>query len=294
MKYIYTLNSFDIIQCVGCCSSTVSVPPSEDEIEKYYDGFMFNARPSRKKFIFNSKIEGWLKNMGLPANAAMLDIGGGGGFFSHAFESFGLGRAFYVDLDAKACEFARNELSLDRVYNTKVEDISSLPNNKFDFVFCRHVIEHLTRPDELILQAIDAMADRGVFHLQCPNGISLERLGYYSYARKRVKALRKGNPNFSGLSAWALMLGKKIPYGINPINHLWSITEEGLNAFLAGIDGIQYEVFTAPLNDAVYSPWLASGGVKKTAHSWLMASTLGKIRGGAHLIATIKKLDGSV
>ena len=288
MREIYNYRRFKIIQCVNCFSSTVSKMPSDKEIIEYYKGFMFKANVKKKTHVVNDSIKNWFLSFNLPAGAKMLDIGGGGGFYSYAFKQFTGGEPYYIDLDQEACDFARNELKLKKVVNDDVDNINKYYDTKFNFIFCRHVIEHLRNPVELIRSGVNLLSDEGVFVLLCPNGISFERLGYRHYFKRPVKELYRANREWSKLKAIKTMFSKQI-CAINPINHLWSITEKGLSAYLKAIDGITFNTKTAPITDKVYSPWQQKEGFWKIFHSNLVANTLGRVHGSNHLVAIIRK-----
>ena len=294
MSRIYDYKRFEIVQCPACFSSTVAKIPSHKEIVDYYNGFMFNAKISRKNKIVNDTIRNWFLSFNLPQNARMLDVGGGGGFFSYAFKHFGLGKPYYIDLDQKACDFARKQLKLENVINDDVDNINKYYDSKFDLIYSRHVIKHLIDPVKLIKSAINLLSENGVFILQCPNGISLERLGYVNYSRRPTRELYRANREWSKLKAISTMFSKKIAYGINPINHLWSVTEKGLCDCLNAIEGVTFETRTALLTDKVYSPWLKRKGILEELHSFAVGHTLGRINGGAHLIAIIRKKKQAV
>jgi len=290
MRYVYNYSGYDVIQCTNCHSSTISTLPSIEELEKFYDGFLFNADLCKKPAVVNKHIKAWYKSFNLRQQANMLDVGGGGGYFSFAFERFGFGKAFYIDIDHQACEFASSSLGLKNVINSAVENLHEHCKEKeFDFIYCRHVIEHLLEPTRNITNIIKLMKDDSVFVLQCPNGYSLEKSFYISNTKRKIKNLVSCN-QFSFFAALRIMLSKKIVFGLEPIRHLWSITPKGLDSFLAQIDGIEYSVFTASLSDPVFSPWVSQ--TKNFKNKLLLKISqifCSRFTGGAHLVAIIRK-----
>lgn len=118
----YSLNGFSISFCKRCKTSGVSQSPSSTDINDFYQGFNFQTDLNTYNSINAPEIKAWMQQLGLPKNAKMLDVGGGGGFFAKAFEEFGLGESTYIDLDSEACDFAKNQVGLERVISDSVEN----------------------------------------------------------------------------------------------------------------------------------------------------------------------------
>jgi 2-polyprenyl-3-methyl-5-hydroxy-6-metoxy-1,4-benzoquinol methylase len=151
----------------------VSHLPSESEINNFYQGFNFQTDLCNYDLIATLAIKEWLHGFNLPQNAKMLDVGGGGGFFAKAFQEFGFGESTYVDLDSGACDFAKDQMELERVICDSVENGDNyFKGQKFDFIYCRHVVEHLVNPAQLIMQCAELLSEKGTFIVQCPNGLS--------------------------------------------------------------------------------------------------------------------------
>lgn len=84
-----------------------------------------------------------------------------------------------MDIDEEACHFASTNLGLKRVYCGSLTDLRSLlPIHGFDFIMCRHVIEHLIDPASVILDLLSLLSVGGVLVVSCPNGASKEGLFY--------------------------------------------------------------------------------------------------------------------
>lgn len=97
-------------------------------IKKYYDGFLGQLDANLMSTV-ESAAKKLFSHLGLRSgrNLKMLDIGGGGGFFSKAFEDLGYGESTYVDLDPQSRNFARDNLKLEKVLNydpMKMEHVS--------------------------------------------------------------------------------------------------------------------------------------------------------------------------
>jgi 2-polyprenyl-3-methyl-5-hydroxy-6-metoxy-1,4-benzoquinol methylase len=160
-----------------------------ETLKKYYDGFLPKLDVNRMS-TFESAAKKLFPHLGLHSGSKlkMLDIGGGGGFFSKALEDLGYGESTYVDLDPQSCNFAQNSLKLKRVFNCDAMNIKEYINTKFDFIYCRHVIEHLLEPITFLEKIMDYLNDNGIFVVQFPKGNSLEYLAAI-FSDKQIKKL---------------------------------------------------------------------------------------------------------
>lgn len=285
--YIYDMNGFAIYQCKNCLNVYTANMPSKETLKKFYDGFLFFADKENKKLLTQERFKNWFDSFKLKPNAKMLDVGGGGGFFSYAFEYFSKGEATYIDLDAQACEFAKKEVGLKNVINADVADLPELTDKKYDFIYSRHLIEHLTEPTEFINNVVKLLADDGVFVLQFPNGLSFERIIEDDHRNIRIQLLKTSN-SFSTFDSLKILLSKKTAFGLDPIRHLWAITPRAMKMFLSKNRAIEFKVKEFSINDDVYSPWRPYKNDLKTRFK---RNVLSKILGGAHLVCIIKKKE---
>lgn len=285
-KFSYKLNDYDIYTCKNCSTSFVQNMPSIEELSKYYDGFSYCINENNKNLLLQQEFNEWLSSYGLPDNAKMLDIGGGGGYFSNAFEHFGFGLATYIDLDPQACNYVKENLNIHKVINANVCELQKHTDERYDFIYCRHLIEHLTDPLPLIDAAINLLNDNGVFVLQFPNGISIERLAYKPYYKNRRKQFIESN-SMSKHKAFRLLHSRKTGFGLDPLRHLWAISPKGIRSYLSNKKDIEFNIFTASITDKIYSPYFPNEGVSKCKRALYRA-----IGGGAHLVCEIRKKKG--
>lgn len=157
MKFIYKIGNYDIVQCKRCYTAKVLNMPSEEELKKFYSGYTFQCDENIKNLLTKDIFKKWFESFKLPKDALMLDIGGGGGGFSYAFEFFKMGKSFYIDLDNKACDFAKNIMGIKNILNMDIAKLDM--NEKYDFIYCRHVIEHLKEPYKLIQKACSLISN---------------------------------------------------------------------------------------------------------------------------------------
>jgi SAM-dependent methyltransferase len=261
--------------------------PSVDQLQDYYNGFMFNADIRYLSTIL-LRAPGLFSQIGLPKTGSlrMLDVGGGGGFYAKAFEMLGYGESTYIDLDKEACVFAEFQVGLRNVLNQDAA-LLSCHSDKFDFIMCRHLIEHLTKPTEFIMKLIRMLTARGILILICPNGDSLEYFAYPgSNLKKRIQKIALAS-RLSRVKVIAKLLSGEMLHGIDPPRHLWAVSRNGIQRFLADNHALA-EIATFPLSDPIYSPYWSSRTLAQKACSFIGDKIASKISGGTHLSIVIK------
>lgn len=286
---MHRLNGYDLQHCPGCRASSVTAPPSTEELAEYYNGFAFQMDKVNLKHILTPEIAAWFQAMNLPAKARMLDIGGGAGFFAHAFRHFGLGTSTFIDLDPTACRFAEEQLGLDEVICGDIEHITERNAEQYDFIYCRHVIEHLVRPTDMIDAAIRLLKPGGLFVVQFPNGASLEYFAFPKRLKPFAKKIKRSNGR-GWVGVIAIMLSKENAFGLDPIRHLWAIPPSAVKKYLMNRKDLQVRAFHASTSDPVYSPYYSSKSLKDQVQAMLGRVVLSKIRGGAHGVVEIRKV----
>ena len=263
--------------------------PTNKELQIFYDGFLFGARIKNLKIILNSAPK-LFSLLGLPKNGSlkMLDVGGGGGFYAKAFEMSGYGESTYVDLDIEACLFAKEKVGVKNVIN---EDASSLEHKDtgYDFIMCRHVIEHMVYPTKFILKMAGYLANGGKLLIICPNGESLEYFAYLgSNLKNRIKKISEAT-HISTVKVLGKLLFGDMLHGIDPPRHLWAISRKGMQQFLLE-NGFSVDIQTFPLTDPIFSPYHLSKGLFQKASALFGNLVVSKIYGGTHLSTVIRKL----
>lgn len=284
----YSLDNYDIVYCDACQSSGVSRKPKEEEIIEYYQGFSFETVVANYNKVRTKVIELWMRKLVKSPNARMLDVGGGGGFFAKAFEDFGLGKSTYIDLDQAACEFATDQMKLTNVFCDTVENLKShVGDQTYDFIYLRHVVEHLTNPTEMIHTCASYLSENGVLIIQCPNGRSKEGLLFPSYWWKFLKKVKSEN-RWTLAQATSFSLSKKYGWGLDPIRHLWAISDKGLLAVFENEAKFKVSTTSKSLTDPVYSPYWSPSSLLSHFQR-LLARIYCKFFQGMHLIAFVSR-----
>lgn len=168
-------------------------------------------------------------------------------------------------------------------------NIEEYADKKFDFIYCRHVIEHLINPVLVLNRVISYLNDNGKFVVQFPNGDSLEYLAYpNSTIKDRFASIRKTN-NFSKLKVLWIILNGGMLHGIDPPRHLWAITKDGIKKW-ADKKKIVCDVYSYHLGDPVFSPYYKkSKGFKCKLKDFVGQQLFASICGGTHLVAVLKR-----
>lgn len=287
LTFIYKMGEYRIEKCLTCKTGLVNPMPTSDELSGFYDGFMF-AADMRNMPVVRKSSRLLFSELGFETGRKMemLDVGGGGGFFSKAFEDFGYGRSTYIDIDAKASEFAGKELGISTAINADVTEYKF--DKRFDFIMCRHIIEHLITPHTFIIKMTELLSDKGILLIMCPNGESLE---YFSYPKlgllKRAKTIRDAN-NISFFHVFGKFLTGNILHGIDPPRHLWAITIKGLTTYLTN-HSLDFNIYTRNLADRCYSPYYTPKTVYDKSALFFADIFFARIHGGTHLVLVIKK-----
>lgn len=285
------MGGFQAYQCRGCATACVDPIPSADTLRHYYAGFAFAADPENLELYRTPPMRAWLHSLGLPAGSQMLDVGGGGGFMARVFQDWGFGEAHYVDLDPAACDFARQHLGLQHVIHADVCSLAESLPVKYAFIHCRHVLEHVPDPFEMLQRLTALLAPGGVLVLVLPNGGSLEYVGYPSMLRRRVETIVADNPGHPPHLVWWWFLAGRIAHGLDPVRHLWAITPSGLASWLSKRSDIRFVVSTKPLSHPVFSMYNAARRrrtLRDRFQTFVVNRTLGRVRGGCHLVAEIR------
>jgi len=288
--YIYTMGDYSICQCRGCGTGFVEQMPDDETLKAFYDGFLPNLEANRlPRFC---EIAGLLfPRLGLKPGRqlTMLDVGGGGGFFCKAFEELGYGRGVYVDLDAQSSRFAAEQLAIDSVYNCDATRLDEVTNEKFDFIYCRHLIEHLTQPTVFLRRVLSLLKDNGIFVVQFPNGDSLEYLAYtHLNIGYRFNKIRESS-GFSRTKTLWTMLSGGILHGIDPPRHLWAVSRKAMSVWTQN-NNIGCRMFTCPLGDLAFSPgFLPKKSILGKLRDFAGQKLLAPMKGGTHAVAILTR-----
>lgn len=184
-------------------------------------------------------------------------------------------------------------MKLERVICDAVENIAAYTTEQtFDFIYCRHVIEHLVDPCSLLKECAALLSERGVFVVQCPNGLSKEGVLFPNYWKKFLRVAMISN-NWSRMYATVFSLSRQYGWGIDPIRHLWAISGKGIAEAFRGDARYDVRTRTASLADPVFSPYWQPCNTLERAASHISRLLAGRLFQGMHLVAEIRRRKAS-
>lgn len=285
---VYKMGEYDICMCTSCGTGQVFPMPDVAALQEFYKGFLFGVNIGNLEVILKTAPR-LFNQLDLPVNAGlkMLDVGGGGGFYAKAFECSGFGESTYIDLDSESCKFAKNEVGLHRVLHGDAASLDAEAGT-YDFIMCRHLIEHLIDPTGFILKLIGMLTAGGTLLIVCPNGDSLEYFAYpKSNLRQRIKKISVASHVSRSRVISKLLFGQML-HGIDPPRHLWAVSRQGMKRFL-NEHKIHGDLTTHSLTDQLHSPYHRTRTKSQRISALLGDFIASKLTGGTHLSVAIKK-----
>ena len=163
-----------LLHCPHCSFITSSPLPSEEEIRKFYDGYLFN-KPSdevvqqRDSSLLEDvkKIVADFPFYHIKKKVTLLDCGGGTGGYAQAFAKLGY-NVMLIDLDVQACNYARQKYP--DLFTVIAGDALQYDfKQKFDIVFCNQLIEHYPDPNSFLTRMKQLLTKDGFLIITTPN-----------------------------------------------------------------------------------------------------------------------------
>lgn len=126
-----------------------------------------------KKQLDRGKMRGILQHCPeLPRT--YLDVGCGSGRFLRVMKKRGLPREHIYGLELDSAVVRTLARKGYRVFDERVEDCQSIPENAVDLVTMFHVIEHVDDPAAVLARIASWMRDGGILAIETPNIASLD------------------------------------------------------------------------------------------------------------------------
>lgn len=108
-------------------------------------------------------------NMGFPSGSSHLDVGGYQGLFAWAVSRLFNTSATVSDFSKEGLEFAEKYLGIRTIEQAHLFDM----DEKFDLISLVQVLEHVTRPEEYLLEIkSQILARNGILYIEVPNILS--------------------------------------------------------------------------------------------------------------------------
>lgn len=178
MKILENMNGYDIVDETKEGYIHVEPLPSDEELKNIYKDEYFNEE--KKDYLTNAtKDLDWLNTIYADKyeifnqytevkNPKILDIGCGNGYFLKYGEEIGWD-CFGIEPSKVAAQYAK-EQGLN-VINTVFEK-KLFSDNSFDVINMDKVLEHLPRPEDILLDAHMLLKKDGVICISVPNDFS--------------------------------------------------------------------------------------------------------------------------
>ncbi|MFH1905618.1 MAG: class I SAM-dependent methyltransferase [bacterium] len=166
-----TFQEFNLCLCKNCGFVYVNPQPNEDELGKFYPESYYNPTPLILEFFYKpfanmitKKMIGDIKKV--KRNGKLLDVGCGSGFFLKELLKYGYD-AYGIDSYEGILDIISPELCL-RVKNNSFLDIK-FPDESFDIVIIKQVLEHLLNPNDVIKEIHRILKEDGIVYVEVPN-----------------------------------------------------------------------------------------------------------------------------
>ena len=245
-RYMYKwIHPYSLYYCPKCKSLFSNPIPSENELNKYYQGFLYKKTSSdnlRKPILKKKKELKELFGNQIEHGLSFLDYGGGTGMASLAAAELGL-KVTLCEIDSEAVDFVR---SLKTDYSINIcSNLSELEEQSFDFIFADNVIEHVRQPQVLMSTLYAHLNQHGQLIVKTPNARNTELLFHPMVSvRGYIKRVYQFN-NFST----AIFAAFFRPWTLDPPRHLYSFSAISLNllAEQSGVDNSAIGYYRIPL-----------------------------------------------
>jgi len=152
-----------------------------DELHSCWGSFCRSGEPEEYEKLRIGRIQEYLGKKEL----SLLEIGSGVGYFLNYAKRMGWGRIVGIEISMKAVEFAKKS-GLNEIYCGDFLEVD-LPPQKFDLIYCNHVLEHLPYPDRVLEKCRKFMKENSLLVMEVP--YEFRNLGYFYYSLFRKKNL---------------------------------------------------------------------------------------------------------
>lgn len=250
-----TRDGWHILRCPVCDLTFAHPQPSPEAITSYYVGLYSDLASNydeNKMEAIRHSVRGYLRTLSrhrkIEPGTSFLDLGGGLGYYAKAFAESGVAVTL-VEQDPVSLKFARNVLKIDNIIATSAEQFFRQNRTRYDVIFLRHVIEHVTDPAHVIAELNKCLADGGILVIETDNNAGIElmfRPGPAKFYLNLYKA------SFAPASFLSLM--SRRPFAVDPPRHLFGFRMSNLASLLQNNALIPVEKKCYRLGHPIYWP----------------------------------------
>lgn len=241
-KHLLKIRQYSVHRCVDCGLIYATPLPSDEDLNKYYQGFLFKKpasydikkelkvrkRELKKLFQFSAGIA---NNEQKPT---FLDFGGGTGVAYQAIKEMGFD-VYYYDVDNEAKKYTTETFGLTE--DQIIENVESC-NKKFDFIFSDNVIEHIPDPKAFTDQLYKLLDKNGKLVIKTPHARNTETL-FNPFISTRSYLMPAFKQNSFSTSVRAFF-GRY--WHCDPPRHIYSFSKKSFECLMKDLQISSYEI----------------------------------------------------
>lgn len=139
-----------------------------DDNSNFYEFEHYGTISPENMQRYNFLLDVIRKNISLKPLKHILDFGSGDGSFSILLKNRFNAQVYGVDISRTAVDISNHKGIPTDLLNIDKENLP-FANDKFDFIFCGEVIEHIYNPDHLLMEIYRVLNKSGFAMLTTPN-----------------------------------------------------------------------------------------------------------------------------
>ena len=199
-----------IIHCLECGSYFADPMPGRDDIKKIYiDDYYYSEDPTVGFKDYLKGSSGHLRDgkylgrklLKIKNKGNFLDYGCGTGFFLLGIKLSSKWNVFGVEIPDMAVRFANKVLKI--LVKKGGRSRIDFKNSFFEYVYCNHVLEHMSNPAALLKEFYRVLKPGGRLFLGLPNGLC--DVSSVLRANKRGEIPHTGQPHLFFISPKILL-----------------------------------------------------------------------------------------
>ena len=187
--YNTTNNQFEIIECNHCKLEQIYPIPTKYEQTKFYPKNYYSYNKKSEKTNFNKIISYIISFIFSPFTNKKIELptfsGKGKNFLDiWCWDGFNIDKVKQLGWNAKGFEISDKICFKDDIYYwPSIVDVNF--GEKFDYIRCHHVIEHVDNPVEFLNKILSILSTDWIFVLTLPNVKNLTSNIFWKYASDR-------------------------------------------------------------------------------------------------------------
>jgi 2-polyprenyl-3-methyl-5-hydroxy-6-metoxy-1,4-benzoquinol methylase len=163
---LFPVKAYRVLKCVQCGLVQTDPIVTQEDINAWYDQTYFESLLQRKpqEIVYHRRMLDLIERV--KTTGKMLEVGIGIGIFmelahDHGWDIEG------IDPAQAACQYVTDTLHLT-TYHSSLESMQ-LPQNHFDVISLRHVLEHIPTPRPFLQKLHRLVKDDGLVAIAVPN-----------------------------------------------------------------------------------------------------------------------------